>query len=91
MPDVTECSQMEVIRTDDDDDMYVEGKFNVQCYSEDLSSRMEDSARLIQLSNLLTRSSDVSFRLGRVEKKIVSDIPSGDCIGACRKCCQSGW
>ena len=98
VPDMTECAQMKVTRTDDDGDVFVESKFAAQCYSENPKHRAErnhrsrdrNSARLIQLCNFVTRSSDDGFRLGRVEK-VVSDMPSDDCIGTFRKCCQSGW
>ena len=35
MSDVTECAQLEVARTDDNGDVFVEIKIAVQCYSED--------------------------------------------------------
>ena len=90
---------MEVTRTDDDGDVFIESKFAVQCYSKNPKCRAErnrrtadrDSIRLIKLCNLLMRANDDCFYLGLVEKKIVSDMPSGDCIGECGECRQSGW
>ena len=89
---------MKVTRTDDDDDVFVESKRTVQCFSEDPKCRAErnrhtadrDSVRLIKLYSLLTRTSGDIFCLGRVEKNVVSDKPSGDCIGAGGECRQSG-
>ena len=83
---------MEVTRADDDGDMFVESEFTVQCNSErNRRSGDSDSARLIQLCDFLARASDDSFYLGLLEKKVVSDIASGDCIGTCGECHQSGW
>ena len=84
---------MEVTRTVDYGDVFVKSKFAVQCNSNDSKCRADwhrntgdrDSLRLVKLCNLLTRVSDDGFCLGLVEKKIVSDVPSGDCIGTCRR------
>ena len=87
---------MEVARTDDYGDVFVESKFAVKCYFKDQKCRAErnrhaadrDSLRQIKICNLLTRVSDNIFC--RVEKKIISDMPSGDCIGTCGECLQVG-
>ena len=85
--------------TDDDGDVFIECKCNVPFYSKDPMCRAEwnrrttdcDCNQLIKLCNLLTCASDNSFFLGWVEKKVVSDMPYGDCIGACTKYRHSGW
>ena len=90
-------SKWKFTRTDDDGDVIVESKFAVQCYSMDPKCRAErnrhtadrDFDRLIKLCNFLTRASDDGSFLGRVEK-VVSDMPSSDCIGTCGECRQSG-
>ena len=77
---------------DVDGDIFIAGKFTVQCYFENTKCRAErnhcsrdcDSTRLIQLCKFLTCASDDGVHLGRIEKKVVSDLPFGDCIGACR-------
>ena len=64
---------MEATRTNDDDDVFIECKFAIQCYSKDPKCRAElnhrsadrDTVRMIKLFDLLTRASDDSFCLGQ--------------------------
>ena len=82
---------MAVTRTDDYCDVFVEVSSLSSVTPRTRRTADRDSDRLIKLCNLLTRASDDSLCLGQVEKKVVSDLPFGDCIGTCGECRQSGW